>query len=168
MWVMNPMTMTCLLPAASTRSPRSVPTKALGAVLTTTGSSASGATAGRNRPVGTIRITAPEDAIWLVLMPRLKNFFLKYPDIKVELFADSAFVDLATANFDAGVRLGESVAQDMIATRVGPDLQLAVVATKRHFNAASMQHTQATCALQLHQHALEDARRLVGLGVRER
>lgn len=46
MWVMNPMTMTCLLPAASTRSPKSVPTNALGAVLTTTGSLGSGATAG--------------------------------------------------------------------------------------------------------------------------
>ncbi|MFT3760960.1 LysR family transcriptional regulator [Thauera sp.] len=88
----------------------------------------------RDRPVGSIRITAPEDAIRLVLMPRLKKFIAKYPDIKIELFADTAFVDLAAGKFDAGVRLGESVAQDMIAARIGPNLQFTVVATKRHFN----------------------------------
>lgn len=88
----------------------------------------------RDRPVGSVRITAPEDALRLVLMPRLKKLIVKYPDIKVELFADTAFVDLAAGKFDAGVRLGESVAQDMIAARIGPNLQFIVVATKRHFN----------------------------------
>ncbi|WP_041270891.1 LysR family transcriptional regulator [Frateuria aurantia] len=92
----------------------------------------------RDRPVGAIRITAPEDAIRLVLMPRLKRFFLEYPEIKVELFADTAFVDLAAGKFDAGVRLGESVAQDMIAARIGPDMQFTVVATKRHFNEKAL------------------------------
>lgn len=88
----------------------------------------------RDRPAGSIRITAPEDAIRLVLMPRLKKFLVKYPEIKIELFADSGFVDLAAEKFDAGVRLGESVAQDMIAARIGPDLQFTAVATKRYFN----------------------------------
>lgn len=92
----------------------------------------------RDRPAGAIRITAPEDAIRLVLMPRLRKFFVRYPEIKVELYADSAFVDLAAEKFDAGVRLGESVAQDMIAARIGPDMQFTVVATKRLFGERSV------------------------------
>lgn len=87
----------------------------------------------RDSPTGTIRITASDHAIRTVLAPRLKKFLPLYPGIKVELFADSGFVDLAAEQFDAGVRLGETVAQDMIAVRIGPDLRFAVVATRRYF-----------------------------------
>ena len=87
-----------------------------------------------NKPAGSIRITAPEDAIRLLLTPKLKNFLKTYPDIKVELFLDNGYVDLAAEQFDAGVRLGELVAQDMIAVRIGPPVQFSVVATKRYFS----------------------------------
>lgn len=95
----------------------------------------------REVPAGTVRITVPEDAIRLVLMPRLRKFLVDYPEIKLELFADSGYVDLAAEKFDAGVRLGESLAQDMIATRIGPDMQFCVVATKRHFSDGALPQT---------------------------
>ncbi|GGK06443.1 LysR family transcriptional regulator [Pseudomonas matsuisoli] len=87
----------------------------------------------RESPTGTLRITASDHAIREVLAPKLKRFLPRYPGIKVELFGDSKLTDIAADQFDAGVRLGESVAQDMIAVRIGPDVRFAVVATKRYF-----------------------------------
>lgn len=84
-------------------------------------------------PSGTVRITASDHPIRTVLAPKLKKFLPKYPDIKVELFADNGLVDIADQEFDAGVRLGESVAQDMIAVRISPDFRFTVVGTKRYF-----------------------------------
>ncbi|WP_144640002.1 LysR family transcriptional regulator [Bordetella genomosp. 13] len=89
----------------------------------------------RDSPTGTIRITASDHAIRQVLKPKLKTFLPKYPGIKVELSADNGLTDIAANHFDAGVRLGESVAQDMIAVRISPDVRFAVVATKRYFAA---------------------------------
>ncbi|MFJ4142592.1 LysR family transcriptional regulator [Pseudomonas sp. NPDC089734] len=84
-------------------------------------------------PAGSIRITASDHAIREVLMPRLKSFFPKYPGIKIELSADNTLTDIAAEQFDAGVRLGGTVAQDMIAVRISPDARFAVVATRRYF-----------------------------------
>lgn len=84
-------------------------------------------------PSGTIRITASDHSIRRVLTPKLRNFLPHYPDIKVELHSDNKLMDLASGRFDAGVRLGEQVAQDMIAVRVGPDIRFAAVATRRYF-----------------------------------
>ncbi|MNQ99241.1 HTH-type transcriptional regulator DmlR [compost metagenome] len=92
----------------------------------------------RDSPTGSIRITASDHAIRTVLAPRLKKFLPQYPGIKVELFADSGFVDLAAEQFDAGVRLGEAVAQDMIAVRIGLDLRFVVVATQRYFASRAL------------------------------
>ena len=95
----------------------------------------------RESPTGTIRITASDHAIREVLGPKLRTFLPKYPGIRVELSADNAFTDIAAADFDAGVRLGESVAQDMIAVRISPDIRFAVVATKRHFTPRGLPRT---------------------------
>lgn len=84
-------------------------------------------------PSGTIRITASDHTIRTVLTPKLRRFLPQYPGIKVELCADNMLTDLAAGNFDAGVRLGEQVAQDMIAVRIGPDIRFAAVATRRYF-----------------------------------
>ncbi|GAB7531305.1 LysR family transcriptional regulator [Pseudomonas sp. 3A(2025)] len=84
-------------------------------------------------PTGTIRITASDHTIRSVLTPKLKKFLPTYPGIKVELFGDNGLTDIAADQFDAGVRLGESVPLDMIAVRISPDLRFAVVATKRYF-----------------------------------
>ncbi|MCC5074385.1 LysR family transcriptional regulator [Xanthomonas campestris] len=89
----------------------------------------------RDSPTGTIRITASDHSIRSVLSPKLKRFLPKYPGIKIELFGDNGLVDIAADRFDAGVRLGEAVAQDMIAVRIGPDIRFAAVATKAYFKA---------------------------------
>lgn len=81
----------------------------------------------RATPAGTIRINASEHAARTVVWPALARMLPLYPDIKVELHADNAIADIVADRFDAGVRLGEQVAKDMVAVRIGPDLQLVVV-----------------------------------------
>jgi DNA-binding transcriptional LysR family regulator len=87
----------------------------------------------RERPAGTIRITATEYAVDSLLWPKLAKFLVRYPDIKVELFNDPALTDIVAQRFDAGVRIGEQVAKDMIAVRIGPDLRMAVVGAPSYF-----------------------------------
>jgi DNA-binding transcriptional LysR family regulator len=87
----------------------------------------------RERPSGSIRITAAEHAAETVLLPGLRRFLPAYPDIQVEVTLDYGLTDIVAAHFDAGVRLGEQVAKDMIAVRVGPDFRMAVIATPAYF-----------------------------------
>lgn len=87
----------------------------------------------RDRPGGTIRIVAPDHASETVLWPALERLLPAYPDIKVEVCVDNAFTDIVAERFDAGVRLGESVAKDMIAVRIGPDLRWIAVAAPSCF-----------------------------------
>ena len=88
----------------------------------------------RERPAGTIRITATDYAIDSVLWPKLARFLPDYPDIKVEMTVDYGFTDIVAQRYDAGVRLGEAVAKDMIAVRIGPDVRFAVVGAKSYFD----------------------------------
>jgi DNA-binding transcriptional LysR family regulator len=81
----------------------------------------------RDKPAGTIRITASEHAAESVLWPVLERLLPDYPDIHVEVTLDSALTDIVAGRFDAGVRLGEQVAKDMISVRIGPDMRMAVV-----------------------------------------
>ena len=87
----------------------------------------------RDRPAGTVRINTSEHAAETILWPALAPVLRDYPEIKVELFIESGLVDIVAERFDAGVRLGEQVAKDMIAVRIGPDLQMAAVATPAYF-----------------------------------
>lgn len=87
----------------------------------------------RDTPNGTIRITATDYAIKTILWPKLLKFLPEYPDIKVELVNSYAMSDIAAERFDAGVRFGESLAQDMIAVRISPDMRFALVGTKEYF-----------------------------------
>src|SRR6266513_3633025 len=81
----------------------------------------------RNKPAGTIRITATEYAADAILLPKLAKLIREYPDIKVEIMIDYGLADIVAQRFDAGVRSGEQVAKDMIAVRIGPDMRMAVV-----------------------------------------
>ncbi|MBS0054076.1 LysR family transcriptional regulator [Yersinia sp. Marseille-Q3913] len=81
----------------------------------------------RARPAGNIRVTAGEHAVDSVLWPVLKTFLSDYPDINVEITVDNTLTDIVAERFDAGIRLGEQVAKDMIAVRIGPDMSMAVV-----------------------------------------
>jgi len=87
----------------------------------------------REKPAGTIRITAAEHAANTVLAPALAKLLPKYPEINAEITIDYGLVDIVAQRYDAGVRSGEQVAKDMIAVRIGPDLRWAVVATPAYF-----------------------------------
>ena len=87
----------------------------------------------REKPAGTIRITAAEHAAETILWPALKKFLPRYPDIKVEVSVETAFTDIAAERFDAGVRLGEALAPGMIATPIGPKVRMVVVGAPDYF-----------------------------------
>ncbi|HCR3980944.1 TPA: LysR family transcriptional regulator [Kluyvera ascorbata] len=87
----------------------------------------------RERPAGNIRLTAAEHSMNTVLWPRLKTFMQQYPDINIEVIVDNGLTDIVGERFDAGVRLVEQVARDMIAVRIGPDMRMAVVGSPGYF-----------------------------------
>jgi DNA-binding transcriptional LysR family regulator len=87
----------------------------------------------RDKPSGTIRITAHDHAIRAVLWPALEKLLPDYPDIKVEIVIDYGLTDIVAERYDAGVRTGEMVAKDMIAVRIGPDMRSAVVGAPSYF-----------------------------------
>ncbi|HUN42659.1 MAG TPA: LysR family transcriptional regulator [Acetobacteraceae bacterium] len=87
----------------------------------------------RDKPSGTIRITAHDHAVRAVLWPALEKLLPDYPDIKVEIVIDYGLTDIVAERFDAGVRTGEMVAKDMIAVRIGPDMRSAVVGAPSYF-----------------------------------
>lgn len=87
----------------------------------------------REKPAGTIRITTSEHVAEAILLPKLTSLLPDYPDIKVELSIDYGLVDIVAERFDAGVRLGEQVAKDMIAVPIGPDQRMAVVGSPAYF-----------------------------------
>lgn len=91
----------------------------------------------RERPAGLVRITCSERAAETVLWPRLAAGLNDYPEVKVEIFIDHGFTDIAAQRFDAGVRLGESVEKDMIAVRIGPDLRMIAVAAPAYLASRS-------------------------------
>jgi len=87
----------------------------------------------RDKPMGTIRITTAEHAANSVLWPKLSKMMVNYPDINVEMTVDYAMSDIVSQRYDAGVRLGNQVAKDMIAVRISPDLRIAVVGAPQYF-----------------------------------
>jgi DNA-binding transcriptional LysR family regulator len=87
----------------------------------------------REKPSGTIRITAHDHAVRAVLWPALEQLLPDYPDIKVEIVIDYGLTDIVAERFDAGIRSGEMVAKDMIAVRIGPDMRSAVVGAPAYF-----------------------------------
>ncbi len=86
----------------------------------------------RDVPSGRLRINAPPPAIDLVLAPMAAPFLKAYPQIDLEIVSDSSFIDIVAAGFDAGVRYGEHLAQDMIAVSLGPPQRYAVVASAQY------------------------------------
>ena len=95
----------------------------------------------REKPAGTIRITATDHAADTVLWPKLVKFLRDYPDIKVEIIIDYGLTDIVAHGYDAGVRSGEQIAKDMIAVRIGPDLRMAVVGAPSYFAKRSPPNT---------------------------
>jgi DNA-binding transcriptional LysR family regulator len=87
----------------------------------------------RQKPAGTIRITATEYAADAILLPKLSKLLRDYPDIKIEITVDYGLTDIVSQRYDAGVRSGEQVGKDMIAVRIGPDMRMAVVGAPAYF-----------------------------------
>jgi DNA-binding transcriptional LysR family regulator len=87
----------------------------------------------REKPAGTIRITTGEHAAETILWPALAKLLPRYPDIRVEVIIDYGLTDIVAERYDAGIRLGEQVAKDMIAVRIGPDMRMAVVGAPSYF-----------------------------------
>jgi DNA-binding transcriptional LysR family regulator len=111
-------------------------------------------TALREKPAGTIRINTSEHAAETVLWPALARLLPGYPDIKVELTVEHGFADIVAGRYDAGVRLGEQVARDMIAVPIGPDMRMAVVGSPGYFK----QHKKPKLPQDLHAHACVNLR----------
>jgi DNA-binding transcriptional LysR family regulator len=88
----------------------------------------------RDRPAGTVRITAGEHPAIAVLQPALKQILGQHPEVNVEIIVDYGLTDIVTEGFDAGVRFGEQLAQDMIAVRISPDIRMAVVGSPGYFD----------------------------------
>lgn len=107
-----------------------------------------GVNAFRTKPHGTVRLNVPHMAAQLVLAPVLGQFALEYPDVTLEIAANDAFVDIVRDGFDAGIRLGESLDQDMTAVRVSPDFRTAIVGSPDYFARYPMPLTPRD----LHQH----------------
>ena len=87
----------------------------------------------RDKPSGAVRITAGLHVTETILWPKLQPLLRKYPDIKVEIIVDYGLANIVADRFDAGVRLGEQVAKDMVAVRIGPDFRFVVVAAPSYF-----------------------------------
>lgn len=102
----------------------------------------------RDRPSGTIRITTSEYPALSILEPVLARLMPDYPDITVEVSVDYGLTDIVAERFDAGIRLGEHLAQDMIAVPISPPLRMAVVGSPAYF----ARHTKPVEPADLHQH----------------
>ncbi|QGU87520.1 LysR family transcriptional regulator [Erwinia sorbitola] len=102
----------------------------------------------RDKPAGNIRLTAGEHAVKSTIWPALKPFLQQYPDVNVEITVDNTLTDIVSGRYDAGVRLGEQVAKDMIAVRIGPDWSMAVVASPDYFD----RHGRPQTPQELQQH----------------
>jgi DNA-binding transcriptional LysR family regulator len=89
----------------------------------------------RDKPAGTIRITTGDHAAETILQPAVAKLLERYPDIHVEIAVDIGLRDIVADRFDAGIRLGEQVARDMISVRIGPDMRMAAVASPAYFRA---------------------------------
>jgi DNA-binding transcriptional LysR family regulator len=79
-------------------------------------------------PAGTLRINAPQPAIDLVLAPMVGAFLDAHPRVRLEIVAETSFIDIVEQGFDAGIRWGEHLAQDVIAVPLGPPQRFVLVA----------------------------------------
>ncbi len=89
----------------------------------------------RDKPAGTVRITCGDNVLRTVLLPKLTPLLREYPDIALEFDMNYGFRDIVADRFDAGVRLGNTIAKDMIAVPIGPPLRMAVVASPAYFES---------------------------------
>ena len=97
----------------------------------------------RDKPAGTVRITCGDHVLHTVLLPRLAPLLRDYPDIRLEFDVNYGFRDIVADRFDAGVRLGDTIDNDMIAVPIGAPLRMAVVASPGYFAVHPVPRTPA-------------------------
>jgi DNA-binding transcriptional LysR family regulator len=102
----------------------------------------------RDKPAGKLRITAGEHAAITILQPVLAKLLPEHPDLSIEVIVDYGLTDIVAEGYDAGVRLGQQVAKDMIAVRIGPNMRMAVVGSPAYF----ARHPQPIIPRDLMQH----------------
>ncbi len=95
----------------------------------------------RERPMGTLRLTAPRLSGELILATLAPRFRRAYPDVALELSLDDALVDLVATGTDAGIRLGASIEKDMVAVRLSPEIRWAIVGSPAYFARAGRPRT---------------------------
>ncbi|MDB5822114.1 MAG: LysR family transcriptional regulator [Herminiimonas sp.] len=95
----------------------------------------------REKPAGTIRITAHDHAASTVLWPRLSKLLSGYPEVKIEININYGLIDIVAERFDAGVRFGDQVAKDMIAVRISPDVRMVVVGSPAYLSSRPLPTT---------------------------
>lgn len=101
----------------------------------------------RDKPGGNVRITCGDHVLHTVLLPKLAPLLREYPDIKLEFDVNYSFRDIVADRFDAGVRMGNTIDNDMIAVPIGPPLQMAVVASPEYFAAHPIPKTPVDLTL---------------------
>ena len=87
----------------------------------------------RSRPAGTLRLNVPRNAAEMVVKPMMGRFLRVHPDIRLEVVTQDGFVDIVAEGFDAGIRAGHDLGQDMISVPLGPALRFAVVGSPAYF-----------------------------------
>lgn len=92
-------------------------------------------TAQRGEVTGVLRINAPRVAVLMVLAPILAKLAWAHPRLTVEVHTNDAFVDIIGQGFDAGIRLGDSIQQDMVSTRLTPPFKAIMVAAPDYLAA---------------------------------
>lgn len=130
----------------------------LGPAFQTIGSAVEGVNAFRSRPHGTLRLNVPRLAGTVVLAPLLGAFTRAYPDVTLEITLNDGFVDIVRHGYDAGIRLGESLEQDMTAVKVAGPMRAAVIGSPAYFARTPKPHAPRD----LHQHTCINRRRIAG------
>lgn len=87
----------------------------------------------REKPAGTLRLSAGEPAVHSIVYPVLRKLLPQYPDIRIEITTDYGLNDIVTGGYDGGIRLGKLISRDMIAVPIGPDIRMAVVGSPDYF-----------------------------------
>jgi len=82
----------------------------------------------RDTPRGALRLNVPRSAMAIVVMPLLPGFMARYPEVEIEVVADDAMADIVAGGFDAGLRFGEQLDADVVATPIGPPVRFITVA----------------------------------------
>ncbi len=119
----------------------------------------------RDKPFGAVRVVCPDDAVELVFRRRLSAFLRDFPDVTVEIIVDNGFTNIVERQFDAGVRLGEAIARDMVAARIGPDMSYSVIASPESRAARVAVDPAGPDRSQLRQPSPSNVRRALCLGI---